>query len=235
MTELNYTNEQKRCLARTASMSYTMGNYLPQEVIWTFNKETIIKIVEKTTLTHGIDEIDSVTLGRAPFTYHDNETGENRTDKIPVAFIWFKPNSKHLVDKRLQNTNSFIKTPLRRYSDELKKFASIYGVGGKLNHINGYNTGIENGKRSTGKKGDAIVTDLMKFMAVELDINGVEFGKQFGNEFKERLVMRLVDIDLKRVDGGDPEDKEIREITISLSRPRRTKKQMRPKSSYNMY
>lgn len=235
MGELNYTNEQKRCLARIASMSYTMGNYLPQEVIWTFNASTIIKIVEEKVRSHNIEDFYEITLGRAPFTYQDTETGENRTDKIPAAFIWLPRNSDHLVDKRLQNTNSYIKTPIPSYSDTLKKFAATFGVGGKLKHVSGQGVGLEDGKRTTGKRGDAIVTDLMRFMAVELDINGTEYGKLFGNEFKERLVMQLVDIDLRRVDGGDPNDKEIREITISLSRPRKTKKQMRPKISFNMY
>ena len=228
--ELNYSEEQKRCLARIGAMGYTVGNYLPQECTWKLSPRDIIEIANRISSPY-LSDIDKITLGAIPVPVKD-EDGK-RTMDVPVAYIWLPKNSPNLVDRSLDDTNSAIKIPIPSVSKNLKEFGSKFCLNGKLHIVDGKMIGFDQGRRvSSGKKYKGIVALVEKFLIIEFDSLGIQYSKEFGDEFKRMTNIIMDPIDLKELPHGDM---AVNQITVKKSERRTVEKEIRPTRSHNIF
>lgn len=233
--ELKYTEEQKRCLARTGAISYTIGNYLPSESYWDFSGKDIVEIVTRLS-NPFLSDIHRVTLGSFPLTVKDDNTGRKTTKDIPIAYVWLPKNSPNLVDNSLKHSNSSIKFPIPSISKNLQEYGSKFCLGGKLRTTKGVETGSENGRRvSSGPDYVGIIVLVDKFLSIELDQFGNKYAKEFGEEFRRKCDLKIEILDLVESTGSDPDDLTIKRIVVKKSEKRKVEKELRPKKSFSAF
>lgn len=229
---LNYTEEKKRCLARTGAIAYTIGNYLPHECKWELREKDIIEIIGRLTEPFLGNEVKDITLGAYPLQSRDSE-GRKTTKNIAIAYVWLSKDSRHLIDKSLNEMDTAIRMTVDSPSDKIKEYAAKFSVDGKLHKVNGQNTGMEDRRKSrSGPTYTGIVVDVFKFLMLEFDPYCNNYGENFGKEFKRNCNLFVEESEYRELSPGDY---TLVRMIISKSEKRMTAKQLRPKKSLNAF
>lgn len=195
-------------LAKIAQTAYSVSGYAPSLSEWQFTREQIEDIIRN----HAKDYLNDVT---------DATVEISRNGEL-FAYVWIPSNSPHITNSELNNANSAIKSTLRRYSPQMKEFMDKFCD--------------KNAKRllspEDGGSVRAIMVRIDKFMEVELDRNGYQFGKTFGDKYKRSLNIKMQAHYHKESNGTLGRFKYL--AVSKASRDNRGRRRPVPKKSHNV-
>lgn len=168
-------------LKKISATGYTLNGYRPIMSEWQIDKKTIIDIIYNTTKA-WIEDVDSVSLSIE--TDRDQKSGE-RYDRL-VGYVWIPSNSRHLVDNSLKESNSLVKQSIYEISPKLKEYLAKFS---KDKNQKPFGAETRSGRKNNRVKGVEIYPN--RFLQVEFDEKGYEYGKIFGQEFKEECEIKI--------------------------------------------
>lgn len=176
--QLNLTEEKQRMLAKAAATGYSISGYLPVSSEWKLTEAQIKDIIMRITRQY-LDDAKTVTL-----------MVDHRSGAI-YAYVTIPANSKHVTSHKLNNSDSAIKRSMKEYSQQMKEFMNKF--------CEKNNQRLLPGERNNSVLG--IQVEIPKFMRIEFDENGYEYGKQIGDRFKRRTKIKLYPNFLRPKDG----------------------------------
>ena len=185
MSELNYTEEQKRYLAKSGQIAFSLQGFLPDACSWKLLRKDIIEIVARIASKY-IDDVKAVSISYESIPRAKNGREDNVVTQIsPIAYVWLPKDSPNLVNRDLaKNPNVILNCPIESRSKGVIEFAKRFTLHGQLKLIN------RNEYRSDGRHNNDLVgikVMLDKILKVEFDYGNNEYCKQFGNEFRRNV------------------------------------------------
>lgn len=176
--QLSLSEDKQRMLAKAASTGYSVSGYLPVSSEWKLTESQIKDIIMKITKGY-LDDAKAVSL-----------MVDHRSGAI-YAYVTIPANSKHITSHKLNNSDSAIKKTMKEFSPQMKEFMDKF--------CDKNNKRLFPGERDNSMFG--IQVEIPKFMRIEFDENGYEYGKLIGDRFKRRTKIKLYPNFLRPKDG----------------------------------
>lgn len=224
-TNSNMDEQQKKLfkfLKKIGATGYTLNGYRPIMSEWQIDKKTVIDIIYNTTKA-WIEDVDSVSLG---LKFAKNPKTGERFDML-VGYVWIPSNSRHLVDNSLKNSNSLVKQSIYEISPKLKEYLAKFS---KDKNQKPFGAETRSGRKNAKVKGVEICPN--RFLQVEFDERGYEYGKLFGEEFKEECNIQII------IPSEFRKSRDPKYIIVQKSlrtRSAKTKEELVPSKSYNIH
>lgn len=175
--KINLTPESQEQLAKIAITGYSCNGYPPTTGEWDFTPEQIKQIVKSHTKTF-ISDVQDVTL----------EVNHN-TGSI-YCYVWLPNNSKHVCDTELTTNDAAVNKTLVKYSPQLNEYMDKFCAKNRKRIV---------GSEGTPQVGIEVLID--RFMKLELDESGIQYGKLFGDAYRKKTKIKLIPEFTKGDDG----------------------------------
>lgn len=175
---VNLSSELQEQLVQMAPTSYSISGHPPVSSSWMYTPDAVCDIIRTHTLPL-LKDLSDVTLEV------NHKTG------AVYAYVWLPNNSKNICDNELNSGHSAINRTMTKFSPALKEFMEKFCEKDK--------------RRIFREEGNlplaGIEVRIDKFMEIELDVNGFQFGKLFGDAFKKKTKIDLI-CDFTKGDDG---------------------------------
>lgn len=206
---LNLDEQKQKMLARLGALPYTLHGYQSVSAEWDLTIDQIQEIITKITKGY-LEDLQTVTIEI------DHRRG------ALYAYVWIPKDSKNITDNTLKSGNSSVSRSMISFSKNIREFMDKFCLkenkrllpAGNDNTVKGIEVAIE------------------RFMKVEFDETGFEYGKQISQGFKRKTKLTLIP---HFVDGdGDQRFGKLQYLEVS----KRVKtnfdtKNPRPRRSFN--
>ena len=206
--EIKLSPEIQEHLVKISGTSYSLSGYAPTKSGWELTAEQICNIIESHTKA-WLPDVTDVTLDI-----------NHKTGSI-YAFVWIPSKSKNLCNNELNSGNSAINRTLQSFSPQLREFMDKFCAKGDKR--------IFGEDSNQPKSGMRVMID--RFMKLEFDESGYEFGKKFGDAYKKKTRIELTP-HYSEGDNSRYGKLNYLEVTKSVRNNFNTAKP-RPKRSYN--
>ena len=204
----NITQEQAEHLKKIAGTAYSINGFAPTESGWKLTADQICQII-KTWTKDYLSDLSDVTIDV-----------NHKTGAI-YAYVWIPRQSKNICNNELNSGNSAINRTMLKYSKELKEYMDKFCAKEDRR--------IFSEERNLPLAGIRVQID--RFMKLEFDENGNEYGKQFGEKFKRKTRIELT-CNFAKGDDGRFGKLQFLQVTKSVRNNFATLAP-RPKKSYN--
>lgn len=166
---LNLDEQKQKMLARAGALPYTLHGYQSVSAEWDLTIDQIQEIITKITRGY-LDDLQTVTI-----------EVDHRRGAL-YAYVWIPKDSKNITDNSLKGGNSSVNRSMTQFSKQIREFMDKFCLkenkrllpAGNDNTVKGIEVAIE------------------RFMKVEFDENGFEYGKLIGQNFKRKTKLTLV-------------------------------------------
>lgn len=156
------TDEAQEQLVKIAPTAYSCSGFPPNSSEWEFTVDQVRQIIKTHAKTFLSDVADATVEAN-----HD-------TGSI-YGYVWIPKNSKNVCDNELNTQNSAINRTMTKYSKELNEFMDKFCA--------------KNRRRVVAAQDDPLVgieIRIDEIMKLELDEQGISYGKVFGDEYKKK-------------------------------------------------
>lgn len=161
-TKINLTPELQEQLVKIAPTAYSCSGFPPASSKWEFTVDQVRQIIKKHAKTYLNDVADATVEAN-----HD-------TGSI-YGYVWLPKKSKNVCDNELNTQSAAINRTMTKYSKELNEFMDKFCA--------------KNRKRVVAAQDDPLVGIEIKIdeiMKLELDEQGIQYGKLFGDPYKKK-------------------------------------------------
>ena len=202
------TENQQEQLVKISATAYSISGYPPVGSQWKLTHDQICSIIKNHTKA-WLDDVRDVTLDI------------NHKNGALYAYVWIPNDSKHITDTSLSSGNSAINRTMTKYSSQMKEYMEKFCAKDRRR--------IFKEERNLPVCGLEVMID--KFMKIEFDESGYEYGQQFGEANKKKTTIFLTCNYSKDDDGHFGKllylqvDKSLKSAYNSMA--------PRPKKSYN--
>ena len=162
------TKELQEQLIKIAPTAYSISGYAPTESSWKLTLDQICQIIKRQTKAY-IPDVSDVTIDI------------NHKSGSIYAYVWLPKNSKFICNKELEGNDSAISKTMTKFSPEIKEYMDKFCLK--------ENKRIFQEEKNLPLAG--ILVQIERFMKIEFDENGFEYGKLFGEKYKKRATISL--------------------------------------------
>lgn len=165
-TKINLTPELQEQLVKTGNVAYSVSGYPPASSTWIFTVDQVRQII-KTHAKKFLNDVSDATVEA------NHDTGSI------YGYVWIPKNSKHVCDNDLNTQQAAINKTMTKYSPQLKEFMDKFCA--------------NNRKRVVAAEDDPLVgieIRIDEIMKLELDVEGVQYGKLFGDAYKKKTKIK---------------------------------------------
>lgn len=207
-TKINLTPELQEQLAKISVTGYSCNGYPPARGEWDLTPDQVRQIIKNHTKTF-LTDVKDVTL----------EVNHN-TGSV-YGYVWLPNNSKHVCDTELNTQNAAINRTMTKYSSQLNEYMDKFCA--------------KNKKRVVAAEGNVPMVGIEvlvdKFMRLEFDETGIQYGRLFGESNKRKT---RITCSCEFTKGDDGRYGKLCIIHVSKSlRTGYNSLSPRPKKSYN--
>lgn len=164
----NEKKENIEGLKKLSSIAYSLSGWLPSSVSWELTKEQYTGIILKFAKQFLGEEVRGVQIDP------DRKNGMY----IIRTYILLSKNSPHLFSNELNNPEYAVKKKVRKLSNELNEFMKRFCTQDMDQVI--YDDSF-----------NAIEIDAMRIIKLEMDEQGIEYGKIYGEEYKRKYIVTV--------------------------------------------
>lgn len=178
---LNVNDAIKRQLKtlQQSPVMFNLLNLIPSKCTWVVPRQDLENYVLKTAEEFlGRGEVKLVTIDAAP-----------RANYAPRTVVWIDKNSRHLVDRSINDNDAVFVPTVERYSQDLRNFADQFAAtetddGTPINRKKRIKLTAAEGRENSGIIG--IYIDLSRVLSRLFDIENRGFQEAFGKDVPVR-------------------------------------------------
>lgn len=206
---LNCSDQLKRRMLKSRECCVTFANtdLLPTECTWFFSISEMERIVADIAKAYlGDREVNQTSI---QVEYAKNGSA------APMAYVWLRKDSQHLIDKSLQAPSSGVTVTGSKYSKALIELADLYAAEYDL-----HNNFIPRNKRVDIRDQDmrsrrgqesnivALALDLQKILERLLDVTNTGFKEVYGDDAPAKATKLLIAAKRKNIRKMDSDGYE---------------------------
>lgn len=219
---LKLDEHKQSLLARLGVYGYTLHGYMPTVCEWSLSPDQVADIIYKISKSY-LDDIDSVSLGI-------KKVGKNNNIPVIAGYVWLPANSHHIINDELKIANGPVRKTFYEYSDKLTEYLEKFSENKNQRPFKGeYKKGS---RRSLDRSVIGIEVIADRFIQIEFDMKGVEYGKLIRQDFTKNLKV-MIEPKIEYKNGED----EITHVIIRkghVQKEIRNKRDLRPNRSHNI-
>lgn len=165
---VNLDEQKIKMLCRIGALSYAVHGYQAVSSEWDLTVDQIKEIILKITKGY-IDDVQTATVEI------DHRRG------ALYAYVWIPKDSKNITDNSLKSGNSSVNRSMTQFSKNIKEFMDKFCLKENKRLLPANDNSLK-----------GIEVAIERFMRVEFDENGFEYGKLIGQNYKRKAKLTLV-------------------------------------------